>query len=406
MLAPERLAGYADAVVRGCVRLEPGDVLFVQCQPAHRELAVALVESAYRAGAAEASVEYVDNLVQAARIRHARDEYLGPLADWSAKKLREKLEPRAASVTITGEGDPGAFEGVPPARLAADSQRRLAKMQWFLRAVKAGRYRWTGCAWPTPYWAGKIYPELAPAEAQRRLAEDLLWFCRLGPDDPPGWEGWNVHVDTIERRARALTDLRLDRLELRGSGTHLDVRLPDNARWLGGRRENAYGHAVSPNFPTEENFTSPVPRATKGTFRCSRPLSFQGRLIDGITGEFRGGRLVRLEAASDGDRELLTAFLSSDPGASRLGEVALVDRSSRIGGTDRQYGNTLIDENAAAHIAFGFGFDEAREDGTRRNRVNKSNLHLDVMIGTDDLEVTGFAGRRSVPLIRDGAWQL
>jgi aminopeptidase len=410
VLTPDRLARYADAVVRSCLRLDPGDVLFVQGQPGHRELMVALVEAAYRAGAAQANVEYLDNLVAAARIRLAADEHLGPLPDWAARRLRAQLEPRSASVTIVGEGDPGAFDRLPSGRIVADSQGRIGKMQWFLRATRAGRYRWTGCAWPTPYWAGQVYPDLDPAEAMRQLAEDLLWFCRLGPDDPPDAEGWEAHVDAIARRGETLTELRLERLELRGPGTQLDVRLPEHARWLGGRELNAHGRLVAPNFPTEENFTSPTPGATSGTFRCSRPLSFRGRLIDGIAGEFRGGRLVRLEAGDDADRELLAAFLDSDPGASRLGEVALVDRTSRIGRMERLYANTLIDENAAAHIAFGYGFDQTRVSpplGGRAQRVNSSNLHLDVMIGTDDLEVTGFAaGGRAIPLLRGGEWQI
>jgi aminopeptidase len=406
VLSPDRLDRYADAVVLTCLRLEPGDILYVQGQPAHRELAVALAEAAFRAGAADVSVEYAENRVTAARVRHAADAFLGPVPAWRAKKLREQLETRSASVSIIGEADPGAFDGLPPARLAADSHRAQEKVPWFLRAVKNGRYRWTGCAWPTPYWAGQVYPELDTEEAMSRLADDLLSFCRLGPDDPPGVEGWEAHVEALARRAEALTELGLSRLELRGPGTELALKLPETARWVGGGEHDAHGRLISPNFPTEENFTSPAPRSTRGTFRCSRPLSFRGRMIEGIAGEFRGGKLVRLEAADEDDRDLLAAFLDSDPGASRLGEVALVDRGSRIGRAQRHYANTLIDENAAAHIAFGFGFDLARSD-RRRHPVNKSNLHLDVMIGTDELEATGFGeDGRALPLIRDGSWQL
>jgi len=407
MLSREQLTRYADAVVLACLRLERGDLLYVHAQPAHRELAVALAEAAFRAGAADANVDYVDNHVAAARLRHAADEHLGRLARWRAKLLREELEPEAANVTIIGEGDPGAFDGVLPARLAADTQQRAAQMQWFQRAVKAGRYRWTGCAWPTPHWAGQVYPELPTEQAMKRLADDILWFCRLGPDDPAGAEGWEAHADAVAGRAEALSELGLRRLELRGPGTELAVALPETARWVGGREEDARGRRISPNFPTEESFTSPTPRSTRGTFRCSRPLSFRGRLIEGIAGEFRGGRLVRLEAKDDTGRDLLAAFLDSDPGAARLGEVALVDMSSRIGQAGRLYANTLIDENAAAHLAFGVGFDQARADGGRRHPVNRSHLHLDVMIGTDELEATGFTeDGTTVPLIRDGQWQL
>jgi aminopeptidase len=407
VLPPEQLARYADAVVVGCLCMDPGDILFVSAQPAHRELAVALAEAAFRAGAADAAIDYVDNLVSAARVRHVADEHLGRLAPWREKLLRQQLDATAASVTIIGEGDPGAFDGLPAARLAEDTQRRAARIPWYLKAAKAGRLRWTGCGWPTAHWAGQVYPELEPAAAQRRLADDLLWFCRLGPDDPPGTKGWETHVDALAARAGTLTELGLRRLELRGDGTELEVAVPETARWVGGREADARGRRISPNFPTEENFTSPVPRSTRGTFRCSRPLSFRGRMIDGIAGEFRGGRLVRLEAANETDRDLLAAFLDSDRGAARLGEVALVDRSSRIGQAQRLYANTLIDENAAAHIAFGVGFDIARTDGGRKHPVNKSNLHLDVMIGTDDLEVTGFTeDGGAVPLIRDGEWQV
>lgn len=410
VLPPERLERYADAVIRSCLRFAEGDTLFLHGQPAHRELMVALAASAYRAGAQHVEADYVDTLVAAARIRHARDEFLGPVTDWWVKKARAQLEPTSATVTILGEGDPGAFDGLQPERVVADQQRPLQRARWFLRAIKADRRRWTGVAWPTPYWASQVYPELDAIEGQRRLAEEILWFCRLGPDDAPGAEAWEAHVDAIARRACILSELRLERLELRGPGTRLDLRLPPNARWLGGRERNAHDQLVAANFPTEENFTSPIPAATEGTFRCTRPLLFRGRLIEGISGEFRRGRLVQLRAAREDDRELLAAFLAADRGAARLGEVALVDSTSRIGQTERTYANTLIDENATAHIAFGFGFDQTRvagPDGRVANRVNYSNLHLDVMIGTDDLEATGItADGRVVPLLREGTWQI
>lgn len=193
ILPPERLARYADAVITSCLRLGEGDTVFVHGQPAHRELMVALAAAAHRVGARHVDVDYLDTLVQAARIRHARDEYLGPVTPWRVKRLRAQLEPASATITVIGEGDPGAFDGLPPERVVGDSQRYVSKISWFVRAVKAGRHRWTGCAWPTPYWAGQVYPELDPLEGQRRLAEDILWFCRLGPDDPPGAEGWEAH---------------------------------------------------------------------------------------------------------------------------------------------------------------------------------------------------------------------
>jgi aminopeptidase len=409
VLEPADRARYADAAVHGCLGLRPGDTVFVDAHLEHRELAVALAEAAWKAGAALVEVRYLDPLIRAARVRLAKDESLGPSPPWRERVLREHLKPETAFIHVFGDADPGVFDDVPPARVAEDKLRPLRLNRWYVRGVNADRRRWAGVAWPTEYWARRVYPGLDGLEAHRRLALDLLSFCRLGPDDPPGIAGWEAHLEALAGRARALTDLGLESLELRAPGTALDLRLPPDARWMGGRRVNAHGQAVTTNMPTEENYTSPRPAATAGTFRCSRPLSFQGREIAGIAGEFRAGRLVRLEAERDEDRELLAAFLDADPGARRLGEVALVDRSSRIGATGRTYFNTLLDENAAAHIAFGFGFEaaRARREGRRASPVNRSTLHLDVMIGTDDLEASGVAadGRR-VPLLAGGSWQL
>jgi aminopeptidase len=410
VLEPDERRRYADAIVQGCLRLRPDDTLFVVAEPAHRELAVALAEAGYRAGAQLVDVRYVDPRLRAARVRYARDEHLGPVTAWGVRQARAELEPTSAVVTLLGADDPGVFDDLPPERLAEDAMRPLQHVKWYVRAATEGRRNWVGASWPTAYWAGQVYPDLDPAAARRRLAQDILWFCRLGPDDPPGFEGWTRHVEAIAARAEALTGLDLDRVELRAPGTRLDVRLAPGTRWLGGQEVNGLGRLVAANIPTEECFTSPDARGTEGTFRCTRPLSFQNREIEGIAGEFRRGRLVRLEAATDADRDFLAAFLGSEPDTGRLGEVALVDSSSRIGQTRRTYVNSLIDENAVAHIAFGAGFGQTRlPDPARRGArgVNRANLHLDVMIGSDDLEATGIGrDRRRVPLIRDGLWRI
>jgi aminopeptidase len=394
---------YADTIVRSCLALAAGDTLFLAGQHAHRELLVALADAGYRAGASLVDLEYQDPLLTAARVRYAADEHLGPMTAWRKRRYRELLKPASGSVTVLGESEPKALDGLPPERVAADAQRWVAQVPWYLRGIIEERRRWVGAGWPTDAWAAQAYPELPVDDGRRRLLDDILFFSRLGPDDPQ--DAWDRHVDAIAARAQALTALGLERLELRGPGTELTLRLVPGTRWLGGRERTAHGHLIALNIPTEENYTTPDARGTEGAFRCSRPLSFSGRLIHGIAGEFRSGRLVRLEAASDDDRDFLSAFLDMDEGARRLGEVALVDATSRIGRADRIYSNTLLDENAAAHIAFGFGFASARERGKRG--VNSSALHLDVMIGTDDFDATGIRnGGVRVPLIADGLWQI
>ncbi|MFL5959527.1 MAG: aminopeptidase [Gaiellaceae bacterium] len=406
LLPLEILARYADAIVRASLGIEKGDTLVVQGQPEHRELLVAVAESAYRAGAQFVDVVTSDPLVMRARLLHGTDDAIGALSPWSRRRLREVAGPRGALAAIAGEGEAGYLDGVPPERIATD-YARMAKSTTFLRNAQLNmRARWTIAGWPTNHWAGQVYPKLEPLKAKRRLAEDLLRFCRLTDEDGKGTSGWLKHLRTVGRRSAKLTKLGLTRLELRGPGTELDVAFVPSTRWLGGPETLVDGRTLAPNMPTEENFTSPDPRATSGTFRCTFPLSFRGRLIHGLRGEFSKGRLVRLEADSDDDRDFVAAYIDTDRMGRRLGEVALVDSSSRIGQTGRVYYNTLLDENAAAHIAFGTGFGGTRSETPARG-VNRSTIHLDVMIGSPELEATGVNVRgRRIPLIREGAWQI
>ncbi len=401
------LERYADCVVQAGVDTRAGDVLDIRTPVAHRVLAVALTEAAYRAGAQTVEVSYSEPRAQAARVRYGKKpDDLGALPPWSAARYRELQRPTAATLGTTGESDPGVFDGLPPDRVALELQRPAQDNKQFIKAMLDGGVRWSGCAFPTPLWAAQVFPGVETQRAQRRLARDLLEFCRMGKNDPPGHKGWTAHARALRRRGRALTKLAPTALRLRGPGTDLTVGLSPGTVWIGGGRELKYGHVTCPNIPTEEVFTSPKAGVAEGPFRCSMPLSFHGRMFEGIAGEFRGGRLVRLECKREADRKLLAAFLDSEPNARRLGEVALVDGSSRIGSSGRVYYNTLLDENAACHIAFGSGFGVAREPG-KKGGINHAQLHIDVMIGTPDFEVTATlpSGKQRV-LITGGEWRI
>jgi aminopeptidase len=399
------LARYADCIVSAGVAVGDGDTVDVVAAVGHRVLAVALAEAAYRAGAAVVDVRYADPRVQAARIRYGEEARLGRLPPWTTARYRALLRPDAATIGTIGEADPGVFDGLPPSRVALELQRPAQQLHRFVKAILGGQVRWTGCAWPTPYWAAQVFPGVDEPRAQRRLARDLLEFCRLGPKDRAGHAGWDAHAAALRRRAEKLSRLGATRVRLEGPGTSLDIGLSPGTVWVGGGRKTSHGHDTCANIPTEEVFTSPTAGVAEGPFRCSMPLSFQGRVFEGIAGEFRSGRLVRLSCKREADRELLAAFLDSEPNARRLGEVALVDASSRIGAKRRLYYNTLLDENAAVHIAFGAGFGVTRERGHGRG-VNRAQFHLDVMVGTPDFNVTATlpTGKRRA-LIRDGHWQ-
>jgi len=406
LLPPESLARYADAIVKASLCIKSGDTLVVHGEPEHRELLVAVAESAYRAGARFVDTVTADPLVMRARLLYGSDEAIGALSPWTRRRLQAVAGADGALAAIHGEGAAGYLDGIPPERLAADYSG-IAKQTAFLRRAQLNmRARWTIAGWPTDHWAGQVYPKLPALKAKRRLAADLLDFCRLADGDGKGATGWLKHLRTLGRRSAKLSKLGLARLELRGPGTELDVGFVSGTRWIGGTEALEDGTEFAPNMPTEEVYTSPDARRTSGTFRCTFPLSFRGRLIEGLRGEFAGGRLVRLEADSDADRDFVAAYIDTDKNGRRLGEVALVDSSSRIGQAGRVYYNTLLDENAATHIAFGSGFGGTRVEKPARG-VNRSAMHLDVMIGSPDLQVTGInASGRRIPLITDGAWQI
>jgi aminopeptidase len=402
----DELRRYAEMIVRGCIAFRRGDSLIELVNLGHRELAVAIAEAAYRAGALAVDVQYEDNRVFATRIQRAPKTALGHQTPWKIAQWKAIGTEPVAIVQVMGEYELDVVAPLSPERIAADaggSNKHLA------RTRREARLRGTICAWPTDEWARRVFPDLDAGKAQRQLAKDLLWFCRLGPKDPPGHKGWTEHLATLRRRAARLTKLDLKEVHVHDRGTNLRLRIAPYSMWRGGGEQDHWGRNIAMNVPTEECFISPDAAATDGTFRCSRPRSFGGRVIEELSGEFRNGRLVRLQAKRAADRDWLARYLAAIPNAERLGEIALVDSSSRIGQTGRIYFNGLLDENAAAHMAFGSGFAKTRTVpiGRQRHGVNRAKTHIDVMIGTAELNADGIRqnGRRAA-LVADGTWQI
>jgi aminopeptidase len=393
------LARYADAIVRDGLLIGPGDVLAVHPEPIQRELTVALTEAGYRAGARYVDVLDDDPRVMRARALLAPEDTLDWRPAWQDARMRELVREGAGIVWIAGSEDPQVLADVPPARAVRRVVDRPG-LPPYRRAVGRADARFVVVAWPTPAWAAQVYPELTPEAGLATLGNDLLRFARLGADDPPN--GWRLHAEGLAERAAKLAELDLRELRLRAPGTDLRLALPAGTSWRGGIND-VRGHRITPNIPTEEVFTSPAPGATSGTFRCTRPLAMAGRVIEGIAGEFRRGRLVRIEADDDDDREFLAAYFARDRGSGRLGELALVDNGSRVGAAGRPYFTTLLDENAAAHIAFGLGFGDTRAPGG--SPVNKSVIHVDVMIGAPEMDVEAVDARgKRVTVIADGSF--
>src|SRR4051794_7421839 len=403
VLDDRTLDRYATAIVRSCLAVHDDDLLAIHGEPAHRELILALTRVAYTEGARYVDVQFVEPALRRARVDESRADYLDFQPPWAEKRLRDLAGARGASISINGPSAPQLMNGADPQRATRERSSRIPGQPVYLREVQRNSLRFCVVAYPVEGWCAPVYPELDPAEATRRVAADLASFCRVAPDDPD--DAWDRHVELLAARATWLNGLGLDRLVLRAPGTELEVGMARGGRFTAAHETTIHGDVYRANMPTEEVFTSPDPRRTSGTFRCTRPLTLDGRRIDGISGRFARGRIVELEASDESDRDYLAAYLARDRGAGRLGEVALVDATSRIGGTGRTYGITLLDENASSHIAFGSGYSATREPGGER--VNDSGIHIDVMIGSPEMEVTGHpASGDAVPIVRDGVFQL
>jgi aminopeptidase len=261
---------------------------------------------------------------------------------------------------------------------------------------------WCITSWPTPGWAAQVFPELPPDEAFERLRRELAHVCRL--DEPSAAEAWRARVAELKSVAARLTERRFDALRLTGPGTDLTVGLLASTLWHAAILERIDGLPSLVNIPTEEVFTSPDPLRVDGVVRATKPLELSGSLVEGIEVRFEAGRAVEIEATANA--EVLRGVAATDDGAARLGEIALVDGSGRIDALGTVFWNTLLDENAASHIAIGNGFPFAVSGDDDRARVNESQIHIDFMIGSPQVDVDGVtADGATVPVLRDGAWQ-
>ena len=392
------LTRFADVIVGFGANVQPGQVVAVSCEPGKEFMVRAIAASAYRHGAKFVDVQYFDPWVKRARIEHAREEDLEFVPDWHGKRLLALGEIGAARVGLSGPVAPGLLEDLDPERVGRD---RFPSLKEAGKVVNDRTTNWTIAPCPTPAWAQLVFPDLDADAALERLEGHLLHVCRLDEDDPVA--AWRARADFLVATAERLTERRFDALHYEGPGTDLTVGLLPATSWQAARFQRADGLVHMPNLPTEEIFTSPDPLRVDGRVTSTKPLVLMdGTVVRGLRVRFEGGRAVQIDA--DTAAETMRTICARDEGAARLGEIALVDAEGRIGALDTVFYDTLLDENAASHIAFGQGFPFVIGD-EGRDRVNASELHLDFMIGSLDLKVTGItAGGERVTVLTEGHW--
>jgi aminopeptidase len=394
------LERFADVIVGVGANVQPGQVVAIGSEPGKELLTRELARSAYRHGAKFVDVLYFDLHVKKARIELSGEDDLDYVPKWYGQRLLELGEERGARIGLSGPIEPTLFKGLDPARLGRD---HLPFVKESMQVINARTVNWTVAPCPSPQWAQFVHRDLPAEEALARLEEQLIHIMRLDEADPA--EAWRARVKTIHDAAAALDARRFDAIRLRGEGTDLTVGLLPSSVWTGGAMDTVGGISHIANVPTEEVFTAPDPERVDGYVRSTKPLVLGGTTIEGLRVRFEGGHAVSIEADTGG--EVLEAMTKRDDGGTRLGELALVDKEGRIGPLDTVFYDTLLDENAASHIALGAAYELSVSDAAGKERINRSDIHIDFMIGSPEMEVDGLtADGEAVPVLRGGTWQI
>ena len=390
----ERLEAYADLAVRVGANVQEGQTVFLTTQVEHAPLARALTRAAYRAGARYVDVRYRDDHVRHAMIDLGPDEALTHSPDW-VKTLYRAMEGQAQLWT-TGDPEPELMNDLDGERVG---RARMTEVVEIIRDQMVERsLNWSGIAYPSEGWATQVYGE----PDVERLWEAVAFCTRLDEADPV--QAWRDHMARLEGRAKTLNELGLDAIHYTGPGTDLTVGLNANARWMSALFRTRDGVEYVPNMPTEEIFTTPDCRRAEGTIRSSRPLVLDGDIIEGLQLTVKDGKIVDVRA--DKGAGIVRGQLEVDDRAAYFGELALVDGTSRVGQTHTTFFDTLYDENATCHIAYGFGVPEVFDDEPGEG-MNMSNVHTDFMVGGPELAVDGITkDGRTVAILREDIWQL
>jgi aminopeptidase len=400
----DRLERYADLIVRVGANVQPGQDVYLVANVAHVPIARAIAERAYAIGAGRVVIEYTDEHVRRSAIVHAEEEALRSTYRYELERIREFRDRQAALVFLTGNPEPHLFDGLDPKRVAA---RRPEMDQAANDVIFSGDVAWTVVPAPNAGWATQVFgePDL------ERLWNAVAVAIRLDQPDPVG--AWRDHLAVLRARRDAVDALDLDSVHFRGPGTDLVVKLIARSNWVTGSVVSNRGVDYVPNVPTEEVFTSPDWRLTEGTARVTAPVVLGGgSLVQGLRLRFEGGRIVDVQA--DQGADLVRAQIEEDEQACYLGEVALVDGSSAVARAGVVFHDTLFDENANSHIAWGRGFEEALPGSAELDPearlatgLNQSRIHTDVVIGGPDVDVDGVArDGRVMPLMRADRWVL
>lgn len=398
---------YAELAVKVGIHLQPGQKLYISSPVVAYDFTRLIVEAAFQAGAADVYVEWNDDICRRERLQHVDEALLGTIPDWMLERRLSFAEEGAAFLSVLAE-NPEVMKDVPPKRISTLMVSLREKLQPAIEYTMSSRCSWSIVAIPTPQWAEKVFGE--GPDAVEQLWDAIFRIVRIDREDPIA--AWQEHLDNLKNRRTYLNENRIRRLHIESEGTDLYVDLPEKHHWQGGSKKNEVGTDFVANIPTEEVFTLPHKTGVNGTVRSTLPLHYLGSVIDGIELTFKDGAVIDYHAREG--QESLKELLETDEGALHLGEIALVPYHSPISDMGLVFFNTLFDENASCHLAFGRAYPTSLQGGvdmTPEERLahgaNHSLVHVDFMIGGADTRITAeMADGTPVRLFDNGDWAL
>ncbi|MGY3750658.1 aminopeptidase [Vagococcus acidifermentans] len=402
------LQKYAELIVKTGVNVQKSHTVVVQVSVDQRQLARLIVKEAYQAGAKQVLVQWNDDIISREFYLHADDDILTTIPQYRIDETLYWIENDASRISVVSQ-NPDALAGVDTQRVAAYQAAAGKALVALRQTTQSNKNSWTVVAAAGPEWAAKVFPELSDSDAQvAALWEAIFNAARVDTDDPIA--AWQAHDHTLTAKAELLNHEQFDALHYRAPGTDLIVGLPKNHRWEGGGSTNSRGERFMANMPTEEVFTAPDARRIDGTVVSTKPLSYAGSTISGMSFTFKDGKVV--DASAEQGEDVLKHLLAIDDGAKSLGEVALVPHRSPISQSGITFYNTLFDENASNHLALGSAYAFSIEGGTEMTEeeladagLNRSQTHVDFMIGSELMDIDGIRQDGSrVPIFRGGEW--
>ena len=403
------LRKYAELIVRTGANVQPGQIVQLTISVEQHAFAALVMEECYKAGAKKVNIDWTCDMQSKLNYLYAEEDVLSTVLPWEEAKLKQMVEDLPCRIYILSE-DPDAMNGVDPQKLSSVMQKRATVVKPYRRAID-GKHQWVIAAYPSVKWAKKCFPASSDEEAVEKLWDAILTTVRVQEENDPVAE-WKAHTEFIERKAAWLNEQGFSSLRYKSAnGTDFTVELIPGAKWEGaGVRNPMNGAFYIPNMPTEEIFTSPIAGRCEGKLVAVKPLSWNSQIIDGFSITFENGRAVACQAEQG--QELLEKMLHMDEGASMLGEVALVPKESPVNQCGFLFYETLFDENACCHCALGMGFKEVLPGGddmtteqAKEHGINDSIIHVDFMVGADDLSIDGVRPDGSTAAVfRNGTW--